>query len=119
MQTLNSLSKSVFEYFLGHLVRLESPSKLNEINLLINQLVPIAIKQPLVRFGGKADGGYLMPDDLEGVGAIISPGVSNEISFDSEMAKRGKNIYMVDGSVAGPPISNPKFYFQKKFLDVF
>jgi hypothetical protein len=119
MQTLKSLLKSLIEYFLGHLVWLEPPSKLNEVEALINQLIPVAIKQPLLRIGGKADGGYLMPDDFKGTVAVISPGVSNEVSFDSEMAKLGKNIYMVDGSVAGPPISNPKFYFQKKFLDVF
>lgn len=73
----------------------------------------------LVRFGPNGDGGYLLPDDLEGLGGVVSPGVSDEVGFDLVMAEMGLPVHMYDASVAGPPILNPLFTFTPKFLDVF
>ena len=33
----------------------------------------------LVRLGGNNDGGYLLPNDLEGITACFSPGVDNKV----------------------------------------
>ena len=74
---------------------------------------------PLVRIGGVADGGYLLPDDFEGIRTCISPGVSSEVSFDAALAERGIHVYMADASVDGPPNNNERFHFTRKFLDVF
>lgn len=39
----------------------------------------------LVRIGGKFDGAYLVPDDLNGITACYSPGTSNRKDFDDEL----------------------------------
>lgn len=71
---------------------------------------------PLIRCGGDHDGGYLIPNDFDGITHCISPGVAETVTFDDEMAERGIDVLMVDASVDGPPTPNPKFHFQKKFL---
>jgi hypothetical protein len=92
----------------------QTPS--DEILKLLHELRPLSTSIGLRRFGPKNDGGYLMPDDLEGITACISPGVSFESRFDLEIAERGIDVYMVDGSVGGPSISHPRFHFTKKYL---
>jgi hypothetical protein len=71
---------------------------------------------PLRRFGPHGDGGYLMPDDITGVGACISPGVSTESRFDLEIANLGIDVHMADASVDGPSLQHERFHFQKLFL---
>jgi len=79
----------------------------------------MAISRPLRRFGPGTDGGYLMPDDLDGVSASISPGVSTEVGFDLEIADRGIDVHLADASVLGPPMQHERFHFTKKFLDTY
>ena len=111
--------KYILESINGHKIWLEPSSDIHEVRAFISSLVPVRDARPLVRLGNAGDGGYLAPDDLEGVAVAVSPGVSTEVSFDSAMAERGMEVYMVDGSVDGPPVQNQRFHFQKKFLDVF
>ncbi|RMH40947.1 MAG: hypothetical protein D6688_12275 [Alphaproteobacteria bacterium] len=77
---------------------------------------PVETEHPLVRIGGAEDGGYLVPDDLEGVVACYSPGVADKADFELEMAARGIPSFMADRSVEGPPVAHPMFHFEKKFL---
>jgi hypothetical protein len=72
----------------------------------------------LRRFGPAGDGGYLMPDDIDGIAACISPGVSDECGFDLEFAERGIPVYMADASVTQPPVPHPNFRFFPFHLDV-
>lgn len=117
--TLQGRAKGLFEQFFGNRVWLEPASDLASVSALIQMLRPVAVEHPLIRVGGGDDGGYLLPDDFQGITAAVSPGISTEISFDLDMASRGIPVYMADASVAGPPVDHPKFHFQKKFLDVF
>lgn len=89
------------------------------IRALIERLRPQTSTIPLIRMGGAHDGGYLVPDDLDGIAACISPGVSDECSFDTDAAARGMDVYMADASVDGPPTDNPCFHFSKLFFDTF
>lgn len=77
---------------------------------------PVETTHPLIRLGGNGDGGYLVPDDLDGVEICFSPGVSDVANFELEMANRGIKCFMADHSVDGPPIWNEFFDFEKKFL---
>lgn len=79
---------------------------------------PLRTQHPLRRFGGANDGGYLVPDDLAGIAAVISPGVCDNASFEEAFAAMGIDCFMLDASVDGPPIDNPRFDFTKKFLGV-
>ncbi len=90
----------------------------NDVAELIEKLKPSAVPGGLKRFGNVGDGGYLMPDDLGGVVASVSPGVSTECSFDEEVAARGIDVIMADASVDGPPSKNPRFHFLPKFVDI-
>ncbi len=90
-----------------------------EITELIAKVKPRANRTVLKRFGPASDGGYLMPDDLDGICACISPGVARECGFDLDLANRGIDIYMADASVDCPPIEHPRFHFTKVFLDSY
>lgn len=92
---------------------------MDDVAALVADLKPKAISKPLRRFGTDADGGYLMPDDLDGVSACISPGVSTQVGFDKEIADRGIDVHLADASVLGPPIQHERFHFTKKFLDTY
>jgi hypothetical protein len=70
----------------------------------------------LIRIGGKGDGGYLIPDDLEGIEYCFSPGVSTIADFENELADRGIKSFLADYSVDSPPFNRPEFTFDKKFL---
>ena len=85
---------------------------------LIRSLRPVGVPGGLRRFGPAGDGGYLMPDDLDGVVASISPGVSSECGFDEAIASRGIDVLLADASVSAPPVQHPRFRFWPKFLDV-
>lgn len=85
---------------------------------IIKELAPRLSYKPLIRLGGSGDGGYLAPDDFDGVQACFSPGVSVIANFELEMASRGIPSYMADYSVDGPPVLHESFDFEKKFLGV-
>jgi len=80
---------------------------------------PEVIDQELIRVGSKHDGGYLIPDDLDGIAYAISPGVGPVVDFDADLAKRGIDVVMLDASVKGPPIQNERFHFKPLFLDSY
>lgn len=88
----------------------------DEIAGLISRLRPVTCDTQLVRLGPAGDGGYLVPDDLEGVGACFSPGVDTVAGFELDCAERGMDVYMADASVDGPPVTHPKFHFLRKFV---
>ena len=77
---------------------------------------PYETDTPLIRMGDFGDGGYLLPDDLRGIAACYSPGVSEQASFEMDMAKRGISSFMADASVERPPLNVPGAEFVRKFL---
>ncbi len=86
---------------------------------LLKSLHPVETEHPLIRIGAKADGGYLIPDDLEGISACFSPGVSTCSDFEKDCADRGMDVFLADRSVDGPATSHPRFHFIKKYLGAF
>lgn len=91
----------------------------SEVAGLIRKIRPRRFDGVLRRFGPPRDGGYLMPDDLEGVCACVSPGVSTECGFEIDLAGRGIDSYMADASVDRAPHEHPQFHFAKLFLDSY
>lgn len=62
-------------------------------------LVPKQSPFPLIRLGGNHDGGYLIPNDLEGISRCLSPGVNNFKDFEDELViKHGIRCDLVDAS---------------------
>jgi hypothetical protein len=85
---------------------------------LLKLIWPIETNLKLVRIGSKfkADGGYLVPDDLEGIQRLFSPGVSDNVDFESEFIKRGIPCELVDGSIDEPPTKDSLVTFKKLWL---
>lgn len=86
------------------------------LTTLLNSTHPVATQYPLIRIGSDGDGGYLVPDDLEGITTCFSPGVGNVSRFEEDCALRGMRVFMADRSVQGPPSNNPKFDFLNKYI---
>jgi hypothetical protein len=88
------------------------------VRRLIERMHPVTTDKELVRIGGEGDGGYLVPDDLDGLVACFSPGVGAVASFEAALAVRGIPCYLADAFVTGPPISDALIHFSKKLLGV-
>ncbi|WP_416407237.1 FkbM family methyltransferase [Agrobacterium rosae] len=70
-----------------------------------------------MRIGGDGDGGYLIPNDLDGIEFCFSPGVSEIAHFEEHLARDySVKSFMADASVENPPIKGDFFSFEKKFL---
>ena len=82
----------------------------------IESLKPISTQHKLIRVGNLNDGGYLIPNDLNGIKYCFSPGVSNVAGFELQLSELGIKSYLADYSVDGPPYLNSNFVFLKKFL---
>jgi hypothetical protein len=86
---------------------------------LIHKLSPQDCGFKMIRVGSQGDGGYLIPDDLQGIEYCFSPGVSKVSDFENQLAERGIKSFLADYSVDKLPISRPEFTFDKKFLGSF
>lgn len=83
---------------------------------LISRLRPQTDGTALIRLGPLGDGGYLVPDDLDGDLVGFSPGVGTVSGFEAALAARGIPVFLADYSVAAPPITNELFQFEPRYL---
>jgi hypothetical protein len=122
---MNRLKKKIRNLFYRIVNPLASRLELNitigavsdtEVIAFLKKLHPINPRIDLIRVGPKKDGGYLLPDDLDGISACFSPGVDVESRFELELAEKGMEIFMADYSIDNPSIDHPSFHFTKKFL---
>ncbi|MEM1385348.1 MAG: FkbM family methyltransferase [Pseudomonadota bacterium] len=116
LHAIKETAKRIAEAVFLDRVFLTQRSDPDRVRRLIRKLHAHEPDHPLIRIGGAEDGGYLIPDDLDGIRYCISPGVSEEITFDLDMANRDMHVIMADASVDGPPVEHRKFTFHKKFL---
>lgn len=110
------LKKLTHQYLLRNgraIVPTTSHQKLKEFFLMLS---PLSTNKPLVRIGCQGDGGYLVPDDLDGINACFSPGVSNVADFELDLAKKNIPCFLADYSVENAPTQHPLIHFDKKFL---
>jgi hypothetical protein len=83
---------------------------------LIRSLRPRECGRPLIRIGADGDGGYLIPDDLDGIEYCFSPGVNTTAVFEEQLAARNISSFLADYSVSGPPQIRPEFVFDRKYI---
>ena len=112
---MRRLIRQIGLYF-GIDIQLSRVTSIIELKSLIQKMYPVKVDKKLIRVGSKKDGGYLIPDDFDGIEALFSPGVGNKQDFDLELADKGIKVFMCDASVKGPKINHKKFKFIKKFL---
>ena len=89
---------------------------INEVKQLIELLYPINCEKGLTRLGSEKDGGYLVPDDLDGIEACFSPGVSNVSGFEKDCANRNIKVFLADASVNAPTETDDLFDFIPMFI---
>lgn len=94
----------------------ERKSKRVRLQFLLNLVRPISTEHKLIRIGGEGDGGYLVPDILEKITAVFSPGVDKVANFENEMADKNIPCFLADYSVESPPVKHPLIDFEKKFI---
>ncbi len=98
-------------------IYVEAATPQADLTRLIDSLHPVKTKYALRRIGGVNDGGYLLPDDLNGLQACFSPGVADNASFEADLLqKTGVQSHLADYSVEGPPQGFVPKSFRKKFL---
>ena len=118
---LIQVAKTLGEYF-GYEVHKYGtffPTHITETNVisrLMERLAPLRVEKPLIRLGPRGDGGYLVPDDLEGIAACFSPGVDSVSEFEKQCADLGMEVFLADGSVDGPAVNHRLFHFTKRFV---
>jgi hypothetical protein len=96
---------------------LVTPRRFNgRILALIQQLKPVDTGVELIRIGPSGDGGYLLPNDLNGVHACFSPGVHTQIAFDLDIAMRGVRVHLADASVPAPLDMGADMTFIPKYV---
>lgn len=84
---------------------------------IIQVLKPIDNGHELIRIGAEKDGGYLVPDDINGVELCFSPGVANNWSFEDDLLKKFKVAsVMYDGSVSKPENLTKEHTFYEKYI---
>ena len=68
----------------------------------------------LVRVGSVSDGGYVMLDDFHPGGIAYSFGISQDVSWDRDMAERGYDVFMYDHTIDGLSEERPEYHFFRK-----
>lgn len=87
----------------------------NELRQLIEEMLP-EWPHDVVRIGGEEDGGYIIPNDLEGIAYCFSPGVGPSARFELELQQRfGIASFLADYTVDCPEGIDPAF-FTKAFV---
>lgn len=84
---------------------------------MIASLYPVKTQHELVRIGGFGDGGYLMPDDFQGIDACFSPGVGHTVAFELDLLEK-YNVcaHLMDSTVIGVPGNYQPLSFTRKLL---
>jgi hypothetical protein len=90
----------------------------NALQSLVQSLYPMSTDKRLIRLGPEGDGGYLVPDDLAGIEACLSPGVSLVSGFEKDCADLGMKVFLADHSFDNPAESHDLFHFTKKYVGV-
>lgn len=106
--------RQMYLYFGKSIVR---ATKDEDLERFVSKFRPCSVGKKLVRIGASDDGGYLLPDDFDGISACFSPGVEQSSTFEEQLAdKYGIKSFMADYSVERPAIDHKLFHFEKKFL---
>jgi hypothetical protein len=108
------LKRRIFKIFSYMGIRIAKTRDEQSLVNFLRELHPL--KFDLIRLGGNGDGGYLIPDDLENITICFSPGVSNIMDFELDLAERGISSFMADFTVSPKSVSNPNFHFIQKFV---
>lgn len=83
------------------------------VRALLRRCHPVLTPLPLVRLGGPGDGGYLLPDDLNGLVGCFSPGVGHTSAFEAALLARGLPCFLADPVAPARPLAAPGVCFEQ------
>lgn len=86
------------------------------VAIALQRLQPVATDLEFLRVGSGDDGGYLLPNILEGVSAVFSPGVGHTAGFELALAERGIPSFLADGSLSSSPAVHEALTFEGVFI---
>ena len=72
-----------------------------------------AVDRRLVRKGRNFDGGYVMVDYMLDAAVVYSLGISDDVSWDLDMAALGCKVFQYDHTVSALPVQHPNFQFSQ------
>ena len=113
---INILRENVKKILLKQDIWIGQTTKEQKILEFLESVKPFKTNHNLIRVGGDQDGGYLIPDDIDNIGACFSPGVAYTSNFEEELSNRGIKSFMADYSVDKLYSENKLFDFEKKYL---
>lgn len=89
-----------------------------DVEDLLLSIWPVQTEHELTRLGAeeRADGGYLVPNDLAGVRRVFSPGVSKTVAFEKWFLDQGIPCELIDGSISTSPVEHPLINFQRLWI---
>ena len=86
-----------------------------DVVAIIKKLAPVKVEGvPLIRFGSDFDGGYLIPDDLDGIEACFSHGVGALIDFENDCLNKGMQVFLADNTIDANTLPLEKFNYTNK-----
>lgn len=119
MKFFKKVVKASIRVLTWRLLRLTSRApSYEEIAEVFSMLRPRETGNQLIRLGSSSDGGYLVPDDFEGITDLFSPGVGDQSSFEEFFARRGLVCHLLDASVSGPSLLHENFNFVALWLSL-
>jgi hypothetical protein len=111
-----SVKQRLQKLLLANNFRITRTTENSRLKQFFSDIKPVRTNHELIRLGGNNDGGYLVPNDLEGIEVCFSPGVSDLADFERDLIKRGIKCFLADYSVDGPPFRSELIDFEKKYL---
>lgn len=108
---------SYLEYLDFDESKVKGSNKFQNFYNLISLLTPMDISDARYRRIGKDyDGGYVMLDDIssQNINVAYSFGISDDVSWDEEIANMGIDVYMYDHTIEKLPKQNERFHFFKE-----
>jgi hypothetical protein len=116
IRVYQSLQRFVNERDVRRRARAEGMTSPEQLAQFFSRLHAVDPGLPMIRLGGDGDGGYVVPDDLDGLAACFSPGVSDVADFELALAERGVPSFMADASVEAAPSAHPLLDFEPTFV---
>ncbi len=110
------IKKKICEYLLTKNVFTSKKVPDIKINQILELIKPKLLTVENLRLGGNNDGGYLVPNDFNGVKYCFSPGVGGYSKFEEDLSKKKIKSFLADYSVENKFHNNPYIDFEKKFL---
>ena len=77
-----SSGKRLKNFLINRGYRLSKTTHIERLKDFLQAVYPLVTEHPLIRIGSPGDGGYLVPNDLEGISTCFSPGVSETADFE-------------------------------------